>query len=101
MSISCLIIHATTPYCKSTLSDESDIGLHRAPVTEMQERSNTTKQMMAGIGQSGVFQKSGSGIDLRAVLCLWYNWDTDVMCMKMEKGRTNSSVLTFNLRVTR
>ena len=50
-------------------------------MTEMQEQSDTTKQMMTGNGRSGVFQKSRSEIDLRAILCPWHNWDTDVMCM--------------------
>ena len=63
--------------------DDVDL-LSTAPRTKVQEPSNMTEQMMsmeAGDGGLLNLQSNESEIDLRAVLCPWFTWDSDVMCM--------------------
>lgn len=63
--------------------DDVDL-LSTAPRAKVQERSNMTEQMMsmeAGDGGLLNLQSNESEIDLRAVLCPWFTWDSDVMCM--------------------
>ena len=62
-------------------SDDVDL-LSTSPHTKVQERSNMTEQTISmEAGDGGLLQNNETEIDLRAVLCPWFTWDYDVMCM--------------------
>ena len=62
-------------------SNDVDL-LSTAPHTKVQERSNVTEltKMSIETGHGGLLQNNESEIDLRAALCPWYTWDSDVKC---------------------
>jgi hypothetical protein len=86
--------------CVASLPFSDDV----APGTEVQERSNVTEQTTISIkaSHSELLQKNESEIDLRAALCTWYVWDSDVIIVSSLLPFTAFYLLllVFQIRLT-
>ena len=71
----CLLVIRQETIVSLPFSD--DVGLHTAPA-EVQEHSSMMEQTTTKADYNELFQKSD--VDLKAAVCLWYEWDTDVKC---------------------